>query len=173
MLVGSSAGLIPAPESCRFWHQNRPQVHDTAEYADYFGYSLAAGDFDGDSFDDLAVGVPNEDLGFIGNAGAVHVISCSPFGVFPQFWHQDVANVEDTSEASDEFGYSLTAARFNGDAYADVAIGVPFEDLSTASGNTTDAGAVSVLYGSSQLLSATAIPDQLWTQTVVLPPMLR
>jgi hypothetical protein len=32
---------------------------------------------------------------------------------------------------------------------------------------------VSVLYGSSQLLSATAIPDQLWTQTVVLPPMLR
>jgi FG-GAP repeat len=169
ILFGSSIGLSPGPEFCRFWHQNRPNVQGTAGYADYFGYSLAGGDFDGDYWDDLAVGVPNEDVGSI-NAGAVHVISCSPFGVLPQFWHQNVADVENTSEAGDQFGYSLTAAKFNGGAYADLATGVPFEDLNGASGSIADTGAVSVLYGSSELLSATAIPDQLWAQSVTLPP---
>jgi hypothetical protein len=57
---------------------------------------------------------------------------------------------------------------FNGDGRADLAIGVPREDVDeTLTGNNKlDAGAVSVLYGSSSGLSATlALPNQFWTQS--------
>lgn len=46
-----------------------------------FGYALAAGDFDGDGFDDLAVGVPSQDVDsggqIVGNAGAVQILFSS------------------------------------------------------------------------------------------------
>jgi hypothetical protein len=47
---------------------------------------------------------------------------------------------------------------FNGDRYADLAIGVRYEDV----GGVADAGAVNVLYGSAS--SLTAVGDQVWTQ---------
>ena len=50
---------------------------------------------------------------------------------------------------------------FNGDGYADLAIGVPAEDV----GTLLNAGAVNVIYGSSSGLSATkAKTNPLWTQ---------
>lgn len=56
---------------------------------------------------------------------------------------------------------AASAARpsdFDGDGYVDLAIGVPFEDV----GSKDDAGAVTVLYGSSTGLMAAG--DQYWTQ---------
>jgi hypothetical protein len=47
-------------------------------------------------------------------------------------------------------------ADFNADTYADLAVEVPFEDGYE--------GAVNVIYGSATGLSATAVPDQLWSQ---------
>ena len=49
-------------------------------------------------------------------------------------------------------------------------IGVRYEDLYTANGGVADAGAVNVLYGATFGLDATTIPDQFWTQNVILPP---
>jgi hypothetical protein len=49
---------------------------------------------------------------------------------------------------------------FNGDGFEDLAIGVPGEGV----GSTISAGAVNVIYGSASGLSATTIPDQIWTQ---------
>jgi hypothetical protein len=48
---------------------------------------------------------------------------------------------------------------FNGDGFADLAVGVPTEDAP----HTSDGG-VSVIYGSPAGLSATATPDQFWGQ---------
>jgi hypothetical protein len=56
------------------WHQNSPSIQDSVEAGDKFGSALAAGDFDGDRIDDLAVGAPLEDLGNVRDAGTVHVI---------------------------------------------------------------------------------------------------
>jgi hypothetical protein len=42
-------------------------------YFDHFGWSLAVGNFNGDSLDDLAIGVPDEDIGSVAGAGAVNV----------------------------------------------------------------------------------------------------
>ena len=60
---------------------------------------------------------------------------------------------------------SVAAARpaalpsdFNGDGYADLAVGVPSEDI----GSKVDAGAVNVLYGSSKGLTADG--DQYWNE---------
>ena len=64
----------------------------------------------------------------------------------------------DAAEAGDQFGAVLTTGDFNGDGYADLAVGVPGEDV----GSISDAGAVHVLYGSVSGLTSTW--DQLWTQ---------
>jgi hypothetical protein len=132
---------------------------------DQFGTSLAAGDFDGDGFDDLAIGVPNDDS-FSGglNAGAAWVVYGSSAGLgghgsqSSHFWHQDRSGVEGVAEPGDRFGASLAAGDFNGDGFDDLAIGVPSEDV----GGATNAGAVNVLFGSASGL--TAAGDQVLTQ---------
>jgi hypothetical protein len=127
-------------------------------------------DFNGDEFADLAIGVPDENLVVSGNAGAVNVLDVGAVNVLygtstgltafgDQFWHQGVPGVAgDGPEAGDQFGSSLTAGYFNGDQFADLAIGVPTEDV----GATSDAGAVNILYGS--LDGLTAAGSQSWTQ---------
>jgi hypothetical protein len=138
------------------------QVQDTAEQGDNFGEAVAAGDFDGDGFDDLAVGVHGESIGTLQQAGAVNVLdglnSSGLYSTGNQFWHQNTLNVEDTAEQGDDFGLALVAGDFDNDGFDDLAIGVPGE----AVGSLSDAGAVNVLYGSASGLTATG--DQFWSQ---------
>ena len=145
----------------QIWHPGAGGIDNAAEALDRFGYSLAAGDFDGDGYDDLAVGVPYEDLGSIRDAGAVTVIYGSPGGLIAagnQTWHQDSPGIEDHAEGDDRFGSSLAAGDFDGDGYDDLAVGVPGEDVSIVE----DAGAVNVLYGTHSGLKAN--DDQFWHQ---------
>ena len=75
-----------------------------------FGDSVAGGDFDGDGFDDLAIGVPKEDIGTIANAGAVNVLYGSGAGLTAggdQLWHQDGVGVQGMAEDGDQLGFSL------------------------------------------------------------------
>lgn len=58
----------------QIWEQNQPGVAGRAEEGDQFGRALAAGDFNGDGFVDLAIGVDSEDVGQISAAGAVNVL---------------------------------------------------------------------------------------------------
>lgn len=50
------------------------------------------------------------------------------------------------------------SADFNGDGFSDVAVGVPFEDVS----GFEDAGAVNILYGTATGLTSTG--SQIWSQ---------
>jgi FG-GAP repeat protein len=160
ILYGSSGGLTAA--GSQFWHQDSPGVAgDGREDPDFFGWSLGSGDFDGDGFADLAVGVAGEWVGEIVNAGAMNVLYGSAGGLIAtgsQFWHQDSTGVAGKAEEPDFFGSSVTAGDFNGDGLSDVAIRVPGE----AVGAIGEAGAVNVLYGSPTGLTATG--DQLWHQ---------
>lgn len=129
-------------------------VADDVEEFDYFGASLAAGDFNADGRDDLAVGVPGEDIGSIVDAGAVHVFPGHAINGLSttgeQFWHQNIGGVRGVSEESDLFGTSLAAADLNGDGRDDLAIGVPGQDV----GSEKDAGNIHVLYARSSGLSS-------------------
>jgi hypothetical protein len=60
--------------------QNTPGVPGIAETGDNFGLALAAGDFGGDGFVDLAVGGA-EDVGTAENAGAINVLPGSAEGL--------------------------------------------------------------------------------------------
>lgn len=170
VIYGSAAGLSATTVPDQFWNQDVTDVEDLGETDDFFGLSLAAGNFNGDPYDDLAIGVPNEDVNSVVDAGAVNVIYGSVGGlsattVADQFWHQDVADITSTAEASDFFGSFLAVGDFNG-SYDDLAIGVPKEDVVTAAGTIVDAGAVNVIYGSAGGLSATTVPDQFWHQNI-------
>jgi hypothetical protein len=159
------------------------------EAGDLFGAALAAGDFNGDGRDDLAIGAPFEDVlvqrsansfGTVVDAGAVTVVYGSATGLSiagraPQLWHQQSINIEEEAEAGDRFGSSLTAWNFGRNETrqvctpvcfrvpvltADLAIGVPFEDV----GSVVNAGAVNVIYGSFSANGLTFSSDQVWTQ---------
>ena len=128
------------------WSQATPGILGGTEWKDYFGSALVGGDFDGDGFSDLAVGVPGEGLGLLDDNGQVSVIFGSDNGLTSegdQSWHQDSPGVAGVAESGDEFGKALIAGDFNGDGRFDVAVGVPGEDI----GNINSAGFVDILVG--------------------------
>ena len=100
-------------------------------------------DFDNDGADDLAVGVPFEDVGGSADAGAVSVLYGSGGGLTGA-GSQQFTQVGSAPETDDLFGAALASGDFDNDGFADLAVGAPFENV----GATVDAGAVSVLYGS-------------------------
>jgi hypothetical protein len=115
------------------------------ETTDSFGLALAAGDWDGDGFADLAVGAPGEDLG----VGAAHVLFGGASGLTPSgSVVLDDFLLGGFTETDDGFGTALAFADFNGDAFADLVIGIPAEDLPAPGGGTVvNAGQVVVAYG--------------------------
>jgi hypothetical protein len=130
---------------------------------DSFGDALATGDFDGDGFVDLAIGVPGETVGGFATAGAVEILYGSAPGLTAggdQLWTQNSSSILDVAEATDFFGKSLTVGDFDGDGRDDLVIGVSNEAI----GLVSDAGAVNVLYGSGVGLSGSG--DQFWHQDV-------
>ena len=161
-----------APVPSEIWHQNLLGMPEISESNDWFGYALAAGDFDADGFADLAIGTPNEDVLAITDAGHVTVVyGLGPgFGldvlapIPPQPWHQNRPGIFNTNEASDRFGWSLTVGDFDANGALDLVVGIPFEDIGVAA----DTGMVVSIYGSTLLGldGAAPIPGERWHQNI-------
>ncbi len=146
---GSSSGLTN-PEN---FYQNTPGVRGGSETGDLFGAALAAGDINGDGYDDLVVGVPGEGIGSRDDAGGINVLFGSATGLTAdgdQFFGQNTSGVRGGSEPGDLFGSSLAIGDIDGDGYDDLVVGVPGEGI----GSRNNAGLVHVLYGSAAGLTA-------------------
>ncbi len=165
VLYGSRSGLSVG--SSQFWNQNSPGIEGVSEGNEQFGFALAVGDFDGDTFDDLAVGAPGEQIipGNIGalalgNRGAVNVIYGGSGGLTSagnKFFSQSTSGIPGDPDIGDNFGWSLASADFNKDGRDDLAIGIPGERVSLRDA----AGEVLVLFGSSGP-GLTTTGNQVW-----------
>jgi FG-GAP repeat len=115
---------------------------------DLLGFAMTAGDFDGDSIDDLAVSAATAD-GFVGapaQSGYVVTVPGSPSGIQPSeatIVHGNSAGIDGSADTGDWFGSPLAAADFDDDGDSELVIGVPMRDI----GATIDAGVVHVLQG--------------------------
>ncbi|MFV8752730.1 integrin alpha [Nannocystaceae bacterium ST9] len=157
IIYGGSAGLSASGH--QILHQGTSGLAgDGNQTSDFWGESLATGDFDCDGYEDLAVAAPNEEItGSAGlSHGAVTVIYGSSGGLSTtgsQWWHQGVGAIEGAVE-SDYFGGSLAAGNFDGDSSSgfdcvDLAIGVPLEGVGADAAN----GSVNIIYGGTSGLS--------------------
>lgn len=138
VIRGAAAGLTSA--GAQLFTEDSAGIDMLAEASDAFGAVIAVGDLEGDSTDDVAIGVPFEDLA-VADAGVVVLMRGSLSGLRPAGVITDV----DDPSAGAAFGMSVALGDVGGyaraDAYDDLVVGTPMDDAVGA----TDAGRVLVL----------------------------
>jgi secreted trypsin-like serine protease len=159
--AGSLVAFDAAGAPAIGFDQRRAALRGAPGGGDGFASALACGDFDGDGFADLAIGVPGETVDGSGEAGVVHILYGRADGLVParaQTWRQGSGGLGGRPGPGDRFGAALAVGDFDGDGIDDLAIGVPGETVR----GRTGAGAVQVLYGTPRRLSADR--SETWTQ---------
>ncbi|MBV6479512.1 MAG: hypothetical protein HGGPFJEG_02286 [Ignavibacteria bacterium] len=108
---------------------------------DYFGYSVSnAGDVNGDGFDDVIVGAPQNDAA-AADAGRAYIF----FG--GNTINSGVDVILSGAASGDKFGWTVSGAGdLNSDGYDDVIVGAPFNDNGGA-----DAGRAYIYFGGSPM----------------------
>lgn len=159
VFMGSASGLGVSGGTCLYQLEGF-LLPGTAGANDNLGKALAVGNFDGDAYEDLAIGAPFDNAG-----GSVTVVPGSAGGLDiaqAEVWTQNTAGMVDSEEAGDRFGAALATGDLfgGGNTDCDLVVGVPGED--------TTRGAVHIIYGCSGGLTATG--NQIWRLSDLASP---
>ncbi len=129
VLYGTPAGLASDGPLALTQTAHRLYAH----LGDGFGEALAAGDFDGDGLDDLAVGIPWDGHGESGRVAVLYATVDGLDTADSQYWHQGAADAHGTlagaPEVGDHFGATLDADDLDGDGIDDLTVGVPGDGM--------------------------------------------
>jgi hypothetical protein len=121
IIYGSASGLTEIGNA--FITQRTKGVPGNRQKGAKFGKALAAGDFDGDGFTDLAVGAPFFDQPHLRDAGYVVIFDGADKGLSGSranglIWLDSMAR-------NSNFGAALAAGDFDADGIDDIAVGAP------------------------------------------------
>jgi subtilisin family serine protease len=150
VLFGSASGTKRS--GAQVVGQHTIGVEGAPERGDRFGTSVATGDVNADGYDDVAIGVPGEDVGTVTDSGLVHVLLGSPTGVRTlgsKMWLRGASGVPGEESERGAFGAAVVFGSFDSVRGDDLAIGAP------------GAESVTVLRGASTGLAATGAEQ--WT----------
>ncbi|MFG1666298.1 FG-GAP and VCBS repeat-containing protein [Streptomyces sp. Y7] len=117
VLYGTATGVSSAKRHTI--SQNTTGAPGTAEAGDSFGYDTAFADFNGDGYDDIAVGASGEDVGSDVDGGGLAILWGSASGITGK----GVTVADPAPSAHDHWGKNLAAGDFDGDGKADLAVG--------------------------------------------------
>ena len=134
---------------------NRNNAIGMNENGDLFSHAMAAGDFNGDGIEDLAVSAPGESPGDDPKSGVVFIYHGTASGGLRPRKVLTQAGIG-ANEAGDMFGQAMAVGDFNGDGRDDLAVGAPGE----APGDNPQSGYVFIYRGSTNGLNAWTGIDQ-------------
>ncbi|MEM9597939.1 MAG: FG-GAP repeat protein, partial [Acidobacteriota bacterium] len=158
VLYGTPLGLSTFQSQVFFESLISPEV----AVFDRFGDVLAAADFNADGFDELAIGLPRDNVLGVVNAGNVAVLRGAAAGLQStgaQLWNGFFLL---TLEAGDELGLSLATGRFSGGGACDLVIGVPGRE---SEGGLSQAGGVLIVRSEALLVDGFESGDlDAWSQ---------
>ncbi|MDQ0774954.1 hypothetical protein QF026_003420 [Streptomyces aurantiacus] len=121
------------------------------------GRSIAAGDVNGNGYDDIVIGQPYTAESGAKAGGQVTMVPGNSTGFTTTGMttiHQATTGVPGAAESGDALGWSVAVGDFNADGYADALTGAPNEDV-TRTTNRSDAGSVWLFKGTSAGLTGT------------------
>jgi hypothetical protein len=167
VLYGSSAGL--SLTGALLLSQDDPEVTNIAERGDIFGFALASADFNADGKDDLVISAPGEGYDFgageVVDTGVVHYFIGTDTGLYKNdTLYTQTDDTPSVSETGDEFGRVLAVGHIDDDPYADLVVGVPWENI----GGIVDAGAINVFFGWPIPFFNTNRSQQMWHDQPVM-----
>ncbi|MGW6909321.1 integrin alpha [Streptomyces sp. NPDC054940] len=134
VLYGTATGVSSAKRHTI--SQNTTGAPGSAEAGDGFGYDTAYADFNGDGYDDMAVGAAGEDVGGDVDGGGLAILWGSASGITGK----GVTIADPAPTQHDAWGKNLAAGDFDGDGTDDLAVGNTSSTIHVFKGGFTTSG---------------------------------